>query len=280
MTEETNVFTGKTVDEAIAAGLETLKITLDEADIEVVEEGKKKLFGSVKAKVIVKKKSSDAKRSADFVEGLLSVLGINAMTEVQDGEEFIRIEIKTTQSSRVIGKRGEVLDAVQCLAGAVANIGRDEYKKVVVDCENYRTQREDTLKSLAEKLAAKAVEKGRKMILEPMNPYERMIIHSALSENTEVKTVSEGKEPFRYVAVIPNNAKPYDKGLRFDKKPREGGEKRFDKRGGNGERRRDRNDRRDGERRSGGGAKRGKKEIHFGTFLGNSNALKTENEEE
>ncbi len=280
MTEETNVFTGKTVDEAIANGLEALKITLDEAEIEVVEEGKKKLFGSVKAKVIVKKKSSDAKRSADFVEGLLSVLGINAVTEVQDGEEFIRIEINTTQSSRVIGKRGEVLDAVQCLAGAVANIGRDEYRKVVVDCENYRTQREDTLKSLAEKLAAKAVEKGRKMILEPMNPYERMIIHSALSENTEVKTVSEGKEPFRYVAVIPNNAKPYDKGLRFDRKPREGGEKRFDKRGGNGERRRDRNDRRDGERRSGGGAKRGKKEIHFGTFLGNSNAQKTENEEE
>ena len=132
MTEETNVFTGKTVDEAIANGLEALKITLDEAEIEVVEEGKKKLFGSVKAKVIVKKKSSDAKRSADFVEGLLSVLGINAVTEVQDGEEFIRIEINTTQSSRVIGKRGEVLDAVQCLAGAVANIGRDEYRKVVV----------------------------------------------------------------------------------------------------------------------------------------------------
>lgn len=277
MADQQNVFTAKTVDEAIAEGLKTLGITLDEADIEVLEEGKKKLFGSIKAKVVVKKKCSDAKRAADFVEGLLSVLGITAVSEVEDGEEFIKIDINTPQSSKVIGKRGEVLDAVQCMAGAVANIGREEYKKVVVDCENYRTQREDTLKALAAKLAAKAVEKGRKMILEPMNPYERRIIHSALSENSEVKTVSEGKEPYRYVAVIPNNAKPYDKGLRFDRKPREGGEKRFDKRGGRGERHGDKFEKRDGGRRSsGGGAKRGKKEIHFGTFLGNSGANKSE----
>lgn len=281
MTEQQNEFTAKTVDEAIAEGLKTLGITLDEAEITVLEEGRKKLFGSVKARVIVKKRRSDAVRAAEFIDGLMEVLGVATATEISEDDDLIKIEIKTTQSSRVIGKRGEVLDAVQCMAGAVANIGRDDYKKVVVDCESYRTQREDTLKALAEKLAVKAVEKGRKMILEPMNPYERRIIHSALADNTEVKTISEGKEPYRYIAVIPNNAKPYDKGLRYDRKKPDG-EKRFDKRDrrdGDRPRGDKKFDKRGGGRRSsGGGAKRGKKEIHFGTFLGNSNTQKPEDE--
>ena len=218
--EEMNVFTAKTVDEAIDAGLSALGITREEAEIVVLEEGKKKLFGSVKAKVKVEKRASDAKRAADFIDGLMEILKLSAVSEIQESEDNIVIDIKTTDSAKVIGKRGDVLDAIQCIAGAVANIGRNEYKKVVVDCENYRSQREETLKELAEKLAKKAVEKGRKMTLEPMNPYERRIIHSALANNTEVKTVSEGKEPNRYIAVIPNNAKPYDKGLRYGEKSR------------------------------------------------------------
>ncbi len=266
---EENVFTGKTVDEAIEQGLKALGITLDEAEINVLEEGKKKLFGAVRARVSVTKRRSDSKRAIDFIDGLLEILKINAVTELISEENEIKIEIKATNSAKVIGKHGDVLDAIQSIAGAVANIGRDEYKKVVVDCENYREQREETLVKLAEKLASKAVEKGRKLILEPMTPYERRIIHSALANNTEVTTVSEGKEPLRYIAVIPNNAKPYDRGLRF-------GERR------DGDRRdRGRDDRRGGERRtdgrrSGGGAKRGKKEIYFGTFLGNSGAGKTD----
>lgn len=288
---ENNIFTAKTVDAAIEEGLSVLGLKHGEAEIVVLEEGKKKLFGSVKAKVQITKKSSDAKRAADFIDKVLDILKISAVSEITDEKENIKIDIKTTNSARVIGKRGDVLDAIQTLAGAVANIGRDEYKKVVVDCENYREQREQTLKELADKLAKKAVEKGRKMILEPMNPYERRIIHSALVDNAEVKTVSEGKEPNRYIAVIPNNAKPNDRGLRFggrderrggrdgerrfgDKKPRGG---RDDRRGGNR-----------GGRSSGGaaGAKRGKKEIYFGTFLGNSGAkeadetVNTDNNEE
>ena len=266
---EENVFTAKTVDAAIEEGLTALGITLDEAEIVVLEEGKKKLFGAVKAKVKVNRKTSDAKRAAEFIDGLMEILKISAVSEIVEDGESIKIDVKTTNSAKVIGKRGDVLDAIQCIAGAVANIGRDDYKKVVVDCEDYRGQREQTLKNLAEKLAKKAVEKGRKMTLEPMNPYERRIIHSALADNSEVKTVSEGKEPNRYIAVIPNNAKPYDKGLRY-------GERSFDKRGGKpfGDRKRGERsfEKRGGRRASGGtaGAKRGKKEIHFGTFLGNS----------
>ena len=279
---EENVFTGKTVDEAIEQGLKALGITLDEAEINVLEEGKKKLFGAVRARVSVTKRRSDSKRAIDFIDGLLEILKINAVTELISEENEIKIEIKATNSAKVIGKHGDVLDAIQSIAGAVANIGRDEYKKVVVDCENYREQREETLVKLAEKLASKAVEKGRKLILEPMTPYERRIIHSALANNTEVTTVSEGKEPLRYIAVIPNNANPYDRGLRFGER-RDGdrrGHGRFDRRDGD-RRDRGRDDRRGGERRtdgrrSGGGAKRGKKEIYFGTFLGNSGAGKTD----
>ena len=201
--EQNNVFTGKTVDEAIEEGLKVLGLTREEVEVQVLEEGKKKLFGSIKAKVCINKKRTDAARAVDFIDGLMEILKISAVCELVSEKENINIDIKTTNSARVIGKRGDVLDAIQVIAGAVANIGKDEYKKVVVDCENYRSQREETLKALAEKLAKKAVEKGRKMTLEPMNPYERRIIHSALSENPDVKTISEGKEPNRYIAVIP-----------------------------------------------------------------------------
>ena len=268
--EEEFVFTAKTVDEAIEEGLKAQNLTLDEAEIVVLEEGKKKLFGSIKAKVKITKKLTDGQRAVDFIDGLLEILKISAVGEVVKEEEEIVIEIKATNSAKVIGKHGDVLDAIQCLAGAVANTGNEDYKKVVVDCENYRKQREETLIKLAERLAVKAVEKGRKINLEPMTPYERRIIHSALSSNPDVKTVSEGKEPLRHIAVIPNNADPDDKGLHYGDKRRDG--KRA--RGGRGDKRRGTNNRKPS---GGSGKKSGKKEIRFGTFLGNSGNKNEEN---
>lgn len=275
--EERNVYTGKTVQEAVDAALQELGITAEQAEITVLEEGKKKLFGSVKARVKVTKKLSDGARAVEFIDGLMSILGVSAVAEIVSEEEKIEISVTSTDSNKVIGRHGEILDAIQCLAGAVANIGRDEYKKVVVDCENYRAGREKTLTELAERLAKKAVERQRRVTLEPMNPYERRIIHSALIENSEVKTVSSGKEPARFVVIIPNNEKPYeprrDKGgkeRRSDFRAAKGGDK-----GDRRERRRgDRRDRgeRSGAPRSSSSRHRGKKEIHFGTFLGNSGA--------
>lgn len=285
--EEKDVFTGKTYEEALNNALLTLALSKDDVQITVIEEGKKKLFGSTKWKIKVEEKQSDAQRAASFIDGLMSILGIDAKGEVVSEDESIKIEIKTTTGARVIGKRGDVLDAVQCLAGAVANIGREDYIKVVVDCENYRAQREETLVALAHKVEKKAVETGKKIILEPMNPYERRIIHSALVESKDVKTSSEGREPSRYVVVIPNNANPADRGLRYGEKR----ENRGRRNGGRGDRRergahggRNRDDRRGrGDRRdrgaSAGGAKRGKKEIYFGAFLGNSGAGKAAEEE-
>ena len=265
--DEMNVFSGKTVEEAVEEGLTELGITREQAEITVIDEGKKKIIGGTKAKVKVVKKQSDGKRAVEFIDGLMEILHLSAVSEIVTDDEKLEINITSTDSNRIIGRRGEVLDAVQTLASAVANIGREDYKRVVVDCENYRAGREKTLIELAEKLAKKAIERQRRVTLEPMNPYERRVIHSALSNREDVKTISSGKEPARFVVIVPNNEKPYD-GKRerdYDRRDRDG------KRGGrdnrsHGGRDRDRN--RGGAPRS--SAPRGKKEIHFGTFLGNS----------
>ncbi len=225
-------FTGKTVEEAVEKGLSELGLTKETADIRVLEEGKKKLFGSVKARVEIAplceaenekettacaaccacatENATDGERTVEFLEGLFSLLKITACTELVSEGDKIEINVTATNTTSVIGKHGAMLDAIQTLAGAVANTGRDDYKRVVVDCENYRENRESTLKKLADNLAQKATRMGKKIKLEPMNPYERRIIHSALSEIEGVKTESEGKEPNRYIVIIPDNLEDPD----------------------------------------------------------------------
>ena len=139
------------------------------------------------------------------MEGLFNLLDVNAKTELVSEGDKVEINVIATNTNSVIGKRGAMLDAIQTLAGAVANTGRDDYKRVVVDCENYRENREATLEKLAENLAQKAIRLGKKIKLEPMNPYERRIIHATLSNREGVKTESEGKEPNRYIVVSPYN---------------------------------------------------------------------------
>lgn len=228
-------FTGKTVDEAVEKGLKELGITAEQADIRILEEGKKKLFGSVKARVEITAKtnencaceeagkeketventadslpvaaegSTDGERTVVFLEGLFKLLKITACTELVAEGEKIEINVTASNTTAVIGKHGGMLDAIQTLAGAVANTGRDDYKRVVVDCEDYREKREATLNKLAENLAQKSIRLEKKIKLEPMNPYERRIIHAALSEREGVTTISEGKEPNRYIVIIPDN---------------------------------------------------------------------------
>ena len=208
-----NIFTGRTVEEAVSAGLEELGLTAQDVDVEVLDEGKKRLIGSKPAQVrlIVKEKKTDGERAVVFLEGLLPLLGTEAVVKLTSEDEKIVIELTAASAKSIIGRRGEIIDAVQTLAGAVANTGRKEYKRVVVDCENYREDREETLKRVANKLAAKAVRLGKRVRLEPMNPYERRIIHAALVDNPDVTTKSEGKEPQRFVVIIPKNLKPYEK---------------------------------------------------------------------
>lgn len=264
-------FTGKSVEEAIATGLEELSTSLEMVEVKVIEEPTKGLFGRIKGKAVVEieKKETDGERAVKFVQGIVDIMELNAKAElVEDGDNTV-ITLESEDSSAIIGYRGEVLDAIQTLAGAAANINRKDYKKVVVDCENYRTKREDTLVKLAKRLEEKATEMKREVILEPMSAYERRIIHTALAESTTVTTRSDGKEPNRYVVIVPNDkdefAKPYNAGRNGSDR----GHKDFkNKRGGGrgfkgNDRRRDRKPEKSGEIKK-------KSSSFFGTFLGNS----------
>ena len=223
-------FTGKTVEEAVEIGLKELGLTAEQAEIRVLEEGKKKLFGSVKARVEIAAKeetpvvveetetvsavtgetATDGERTVAFLEGLFELLNVTACTELVSEGDKVEINVTAANTTAIIGKHGAMLDAIQTLAGAVANTGRDDYKRVVVDCENYRENREATLNKLSENLAQKAISLGKKIKLEPMNPYERRIIHAALSEREGVSTQSEGKEPNRYIVIVPDNLEDPD----------------------------------------------------------------------
>lgn len=273
---------GKTVDEAILNGLQQLGITKEEAEIEVLEEPQSKglIFKKTTlALVRVSKKKSDSMRAVEFLDGLFDLIKVHATTEITRDDDKICINLVASNSSFLIGYRGEVLDALQSLAGAVANIGREDYKRVVVDCEKYREKRETTLNSLAAKLADKAVATGRKVNLEPMNPFERRIIHTALSSREDVKTESEGKEPNRYIVIVPNDLRD-DRPISADRRNKNGA-KSYDKdkngfarrggkeRGGRGDRRGSFR----GEKRDSGmyGKPKDKHNVtSFGTFIGNS----------
>lgn len=213
-----NIFTGKTVEEAVKIGLETLGVKESDVEVEVLDEGKKRLIGSKPAQVrLTVIERTDGERAVEFLEGLFPLISADATAQLKSEDEKIVIELTAASAKSIIGRRGEIIDAVQTLAGAVANIGRKDYKRVVVDCENYREDREETLKRVANKLAAKAVRLGKRVRLEPMNPYERRIIHSALMDNPDVTTKSEGKEPGRFVVIIPKNLRTYDKRGRNDR---------------------------------------------------------------
>ena len=259
-------FIGKTVEEAIETGLAELGISEKDAKITVVEEPIKGLFGKVKkdAVVEIEKKAEGLDKAKDFLQKVLDYLDVNAKVTEEDG----KLVLITDDSAAAIGRRGEVLDALQTLAGAVANIGSKQYKKVVVDCENYREKREETLISLAKRLEEKATETRREVFLEPMSPYERRIIHTALAESTTVKTSSSGKEPQRFVVITPNdldeNSKPYKMGERNGNGKFGGRDRRGDKGGRNGK------FNKRSSHGSGFSEEKRKAPSGFGTYLGNS----------
>ena len=220
-----NIFSGKTVEEALNKALRQLNASKEQVKYTVLEEGKSGFLGigGKPAKIQVELISSDCdleKRVSDFLKGLFSFLNVEADVSVEEDENTITITLNSNDNAQLIGYRGEILDSLQTLAGAIANKNRETYKRVLINCEGYREKREETLKALAVKLADKAVAKGRKIKLEPMNPFERRIIHSAISDREDVKTESEGKDPMRYVVIIPANLKKreYKKTDRNDRK--------------------------------------------------------------
>ena len=196
--------TGKTVDEAVALALGELGITRDEAEIEVIEEGSRGflgMFGAKDAVVKIKKKFDPERTAKNFLKEMFIAMGLIVNVETKLKDRQLEIKISGDDMGIIIGKRGQTLDAVQYLVNLVVNKGTAPYISVTLDTENYRERRKETLETLAFNLAKKVKHTGKNVVLEPMNPYERRIIHSALQNDRYVTTYSEGDEPYRNVVI-------------------------------------------------------------------------------
>ncbi len=145
--------------------------------------------------------TEDARRAREFLSGLTERMGVPVEIALMETPEQLRMQMTGEGMSLLIGRRGETLDALQYLTSLNINRGREEYLRVSIDTENYRAKREEALRKLAVRMAGRAKKSGRRVALEPMNPYERRILHSALQNDPEVTTHSEGEEPYRRVII-------------------------------------------------------------------------------
>lgn len=196
----------KTEDEAIAAALSELGVERDAVSVEILERAKSGFFGIgasnavVRVSYEVQEDPYAAVRS--FVGGLLERMGVEAQIEITERENGgITVNLSGENMGAVIGRRGETLDAIQHLTNYAVNRGSDKHLHISVDAERYRAKREESLVRLAEKMAAKVIKYKRSMALEPMNSYERHVIHTALQNYEGVSTSSTGTEPNRRVVV-------------------------------------------------------------------------------
>ncbi len=197
--------TGKTVDDAITESLIRLGTTSDKIEYEVIEKGSSGFLGlgSKPAVIKVRKKSSVEDVIHDFLSDIFRAMDMKVEIIINSNEDskVIEVELKGSDMGVLIGKRGQTLDSLQYLVNLAANRQSEEYVKVKVDTEDYRKRRKETLENLAKNIAYKVKRSKRSVSLEPMNPFERRVIHSALQNDKYVTTHSEGEEPFRHVVV-------------------------------------------------------------------------------
>lgn len=194
---------GKSVEEALRLALIDLEASREEVDYEVIDEGNKGFlgFGAKDCLIKVFKKNTTEDVARHFIESILKEMNIQAELEIKLENDVLNINMIGDDMAILIGKRGQTLDAIQYLISLVVNKDHDDYIRVVLDTENYRMKRKETLENLADRLAFKVKKSRKNVILEPMNPYERRIIHSALQNNPYVSTKSEGDEPYRKVVI-------------------------------------------------------------------------------
>lgn len=196
--------TGKTVEEAVELALIALDVDKEHMEYEVLEEPSKALFGIFggnEAKIRAWKVKEPDQMAEEFLKAIFETMGIDANINISHENGQLLIDLNGKEMALLIGRRGQTLDAIQYLISLVVNKGKNEYTRVVLDTENYREKRKQTLENLAQRLARKAVKIRKEIVLEPMNPYERRIIHSTLQEYPGVSTRSEGEEPFRKVII-------------------------------------------------------------------------------
>lgn len=224
----------KTIDEAVEIALKELNVSKSEVEVEVLEQPSKGLFGIIgtrQAKVrvtLIEKPNESAKpkevrqtrpirvnetrlsatqedynTAQKFLRQVLDAMDIKAEIRIKLNEDNLYINLAGPKMGIIIGRRGQTLDSLQYLVSLVVNKdkGKEGYVKIILDTEDYRRKREETLSRLAKRLADNVAKSGRKVELEPMNPYERRIIHSALQEYDKITTYSEGEEPYRKVVI-------------------------------------------------------------------------------
>lgn len=213
----------KTISDAITEACQKLTVTSDKLEYEVVEEGSAGFLGIGSKPAVIKArvKSSVEDTAKDFLKDVFEAMKLAVIVDVKydEADNSMDIDLSGDEMGVLIGKRGQTLDSLQYLVSLVVNKNVDNYIRVKVDTENYRQRRKETLENLAKNIAYKVKRTKRPVSLEPMNPYERRIIHSALQNDKYVTTHSEGDEPFRHVVVV---LKKYEKGERksdryFDK---------------------------------------------------------------
>lgn len=218
----------KTVDEAIKLALEELKAEREQVEVEVLEYPARGIFGIIGTKLarvkVVKKETEplevkekifekkdmrvveytfEKETAKKFLREVLNAMDIKAEIRLKDTKDGLYISLSGPKMGTIIGRRGQTLDSLQYLTSLVVNKDKDRenYVKVILDTEDYRRKREETLNRLARRLGDKVSKSGKKVELEPMNPYERRIIHSALQNYEDIITYSEGEEPFRKVII-------------------------------------------------------------------------------
>ena len=198
-------FSAKTVDDAITDACQKFTVSSDKLEYEVVEEGSSGFLGIGSKHAIIKArvKSSVTDIAKDFLKDVFEAMDMVVVVNVKynESDRVMDIDLSGDDMGVLIGKRGQTLDSLQYLVSLVVNKDVEDYIRVKVDTENYRQRRKDTLENLAKNISYKVKRTKRAVSLEPMNPYERRIIHSALQNDKYVTTHSEGDEPFRHVVV-------------------------------------------------------------------------------
>ena len=196
------IYEGKTVNLAVENALKDLNVTENDIIFKIIDEGTKGILGigGKKAKISVELKSDDAKRSVEFLDGLFDLLKVPAQAEYTEVDDKIIINVITTASSQLIGYRGDTLNAIQTILGGLKRAGEGRYR-VYLDVGNYKKDREQSIVDLANKMADKAEEIERNVHLDPLNPYERRIVHSALQGRELVETESMGEGEKRHVVI-------------------------------------------------------------------------------
>lgn len=198
--------TGQNVEEAVESALAQLQTTKDRAEVDIIDEGKKGIFGIfgsrpavVKVTVII----DPLEEAKKFLTQVSEQMGAPVEIEIKRDGKQVHFVMTGEKIALLIGKRGQTLNSLQYLTQLVINRFSNQYLTVILDAEDYRNRRSETLIQLAHRLALKAVKSGKDVPLEPMPSYERKVIHTALADNKRVKTFSDGSEPHRFIVITP-----------------------------------------------------------------------------